>query len=139
MEIHRDLRIRKVYIATILLSEFSCTSLNYNISKVVTYINDIKYWKGCYVLMKLLFPCIRFNSLYDSNIVIIDKVYYYSIIKKYIFRSLVLLLKTRIIFHYQIHLPIYGIYQNMVILREIVLIQITQIQVIVNIHKVWVL
>ena len=58
MGIHRDLHMGKVLIATISSAEFNCTNLNSKLSQVVTYINDNKYRKRCYVILKLMFLCI---------------------------------------------------------------------------------
>ena len=88
MGIHRHLHIRKVLVSTIPKSEFSRVNLNYNIDQIVTYINDDKSWKRCYVLLKMMFTCIRVIHLEDINKSGIDKVYYCSITAKlYIHKS----------------------------------------------------
>ena len=45
-------------------------------------INGDKSRERCYVLLNILFPCLRFLRLEDSNIAGVDKVYYYPRMKK---------------------------------------------------------
>ena len=82
MGIHRDLRMRKVLQATISSAEFLIIPTTTKFTKAVKYINDDKSWGSCYVLLKILFPCLRFLCLADSNIAGLDIVYYYSIMTK---------------------------------------------------------
>ena len=56
---YRDLRMRKALLATVSSAEFVTMALNSKLSKVVSYIQDKKYWERIYVLLKLLFPCLR--------------------------------------------------------------------------------
>ena len=56
---HRDLRMRKALLATVSSAEFGTMTLNSKLSKVVSYIQDKKSWERIYVLLKLLFPCLR--------------------------------------------------------------------------------
>ena len=63
-------------------------ALNSKLSKVVSYIKDKKSWKRIYVLLKILFPCLRVLCLADSNKSGMDKVFYYSrMTKKSIIKS----------------------------------------------------
>ena len=75
---HRDLRMRKALPATVYSAEFGTMALNSKRSKVVSYIQDKKSWERIYVLLKLLFPCLRTLRLADSNRAGMDKVFYYS-------------------------------------------------------------
>ena len=78
MGMHRYLRIRRVLQATILSSEFISIPTNIKSTKAVKYIHDNKSWGRCYVLLNILFPCLRVLRLADSNLVGMEKVYYYS-------------------------------------------------------------
>ena len=80
MGMHRFLRMRKLFTATISSDEFSCMTLKYKLYQVVAYINDNKSRKKCYVLHRILLPCIRVLRLDDSNIAGMENVYYYHII-----------------------------------------------------------
>ena len=57
-------------------------ALNSKKFKVVSYIQDKKFCEWIYVLLKILFPCLRTLRLADSNKSGTDKVFYYSIITK---------------------------------------------------------
>ena len=76
--IHRDLRMRKALLAIFSSAEFGTMALNSKLSKVVSYIQDKKSWERIYVLLKLLFPCLRILRLADSSKAGMDKVFYYS-------------------------------------------------------------
>ena len=78
MGMHRDLRMRKVLHATISSAEFLSIPTTTKFTKAVKYIHDDKSWERCYVLLKIIFPCLRFLRLADSNLAGMDKVYYYS-------------------------------------------------------------
>ena len=73
--IHRYLRMRKSLLATVSSAEFSTMSLNSKLYKLVSYIQDNKSWEKIYVLLKLLFPCLRVICLSDSNKTGADKVF----------------------------------------------------------------
>ena len=75
---HRYLRIRKALIDTVSSAEFNTMTLNSKLSRVVSYIQDKKAWERIYVLLKILFPCLRNLFLADSNKAGTDKVFYYS-------------------------------------------------------------
>ena len=47
---HRDMRTRNALLATVYSAEFNTMSLNSKIPKVVSYIQDSKYWERIYVL-----------------------------------------------------------------------------------------
>ena len=78
MGMHRDLRMRKFLQATTLSAEFLIIPTTAKFTKSVKYIKDEKSWERCYVLQKILHPCLRVLCLADSNIAGMDKVYYYS-------------------------------------------------------------
>ena len=82
MGMHRDLRMQKVLQATISSDEFLSISTTSKFTKAVKYIHDEKSWERCYVILKILHPCLRVLRLADSNLAGIDKVYYYSRMKK---------------------------------------------------------
>ena len=75
---HIYLRTRKALLATVSSSEFNTMSLNSKLSKVVSYIQDKKSWERIYVLLKILFTCLRTFRLAYSNKAGMDKVLYYS-------------------------------------------------------------
>ena len=78
MGMHRDLRMRKVLQATILSAEFLSIPTTTKFTKAVKYIHDDNSWKRCYVLLKILHPCLIVLRLADINLAGMDKVYYYS-------------------------------------------------------------
>ena len=57
--------------------EFGSSRNTEEFSKALKYIHDDKSWERCYVLLKIIFPCLRFLCLADSNLAGMDKVYYY--------------------------------------------------------------
>ena len=75
---HRDLCMRKGLLATFSSAEFNTMALNSKLSKVVSYIQDNKDWESIYVLLKIIFPCLRTLCLADSSKAGMDKVFYYS-------------------------------------------------------------
>ena len=78
MGMQRDLRMRKVLQATKSCVEFLSIPTTPKSTKAVKYIHDDKSWERCYVLLKIIFPCLRVLCLEDSNLAGMDKVYYYS-------------------------------------------------------------
>ena len=68
MGIHRDLRRGKVLQATILSAEFLSIHTTTKFTKAVKYIHDDKSWERCYVLLKIIFPCLRVLRLANSNL-----------------------------------------------------------------------
>ena len=62
---------------TISSTEFISITTNTKFSKAVRYIDDNKSWERCYIILNILFPCLRVLCLVDSNIVGMEKVYYY--------------------------------------------------------------
>ena len=75
MGMHRYLRMRKVIQATISSAEFISIPTNTKFIKAVKYIHDNKSWERCYVIFKILFPCLRFLRLADINLAGIYKIY----------------------------------------------------------------
>ena len=53
-------------------------ALNSKLSKAVPYIQDNKAWERIYVLLKIIFPCLRVLCLADSNKAGMDNVLYYA-------------------------------------------------------------
>ena len=82
MGMHRDLWMRKVLQATILSAEFISIPTNNKLTKAGRYIHDNKSWEKLYVLLNIIFPCLRVLHLEDSTLAGMDKFYYYSIITK---------------------------------------------------------
>ena len=82
MGMHRDLRMRKVIQATISSAEFLSIPTTTKFAKAVKYIHHEKSWERCYVLLKILHPCLRVLRLADSSLAGMEKVYYYSRMKK---------------------------------------------------------
>ena len=68
MGIHRDLRMRKFLQSTISSAEFLSIPTTTKFTKAVKYIHDDKSCERCYVLLKILHPCLRVLSLVDSNL-----------------------------------------------------------------------
>ena len=79
---HRYLQMQKVLQSTISSTEFIIIPTNTKFTKAVKYIRDNKSWERCYVLLKILFPCLRALCLEDVNLAVMEKVYYYSIMTK---------------------------------------------------------
>ena len=75
---HRDLRMRKALLATVSSAEFNTMTMNSKLS----YIQDKKAWERIYVLLKILFPCLRTLRLADINKAGMNKIFYYSIMTK---------------------------------------------------------
>ena len=67
----------KALIATVYSAEFITMSPNSKLSKVLSYIQDNKYWERIYVLLKIIFPCLWVLRLADSIKSGIDKIFYY--------------------------------------------------------------
>ena len=82
MGMQRDLRIRKVLQATISSGKFISIPTNTKFTKAVGYIHDNKSWERLYVLLNILFPCIRAILLADNNLIGMEKFYYYSRMNK---------------------------------------------------------
>ena len=68
MEMHRDLRMRKVLQATISSAEFLSIPITTKFTKAVKHINDNKSWERCYILLNIMFLCLRVLRLADSNL-----------------------------------------------------------------------
>ena len=74
---YREMRIQKVLQATISFAEFIIICTHKYFSKAVRYIHDNRSWEKCYILIIVIFPCLRVLRLADSNISGMEKVYYY--------------------------------------------------------------
>ena len=77
MGVHIDLRMRKVLQVTISSAEFLSIPNTTKFTKAIKYIHADKLWERCYVLLKILFPCLRVVFLEDSNLAGMENVYYY--------------------------------------------------------------
>ena len=118
---------RKSLIAKISRAEFNNMTLNSKISNVVSYIQDNKSWERIYVILKINFPCLRTLSISDSIKAGMDKVFYYSIMKKiYIIKSSSDLDKNNYSQYLTHHLKRYVFHQIDTLKRTRVLIPITQ-------------
>ena len=82
MGMHRDLWIRKVLQANISSTELISIPTNNKFTKAVTYIHGNKSWERYYLLLKIIFTCLRVLPLADSNLSGTDRIYYYSIMTK---------------------------------------------------------
>ena len=67
IKMHRAMRMRKSFIATVYSDEFNTMLIKSKLSKLVPYIQDNKFWEIIYFILKLLPPCIRVLLLADSN------------------------------------------------------------------------
>ena len=72
MGMHRDLQMRKFLQATISSSEFLSIPNTTKFTKAVKYIHDDKSWERCYVLLKIIFTCLKALRLEDSNLAEMD-------------------------------------------------------------------
>ena len=72
MGTHRDLQMEKFLQANISSAEFISIHTNTNFDKGVRYIHDNKSWKRCYVLLNILFPCLRVLRLENSNYAVME-------------------------------------------------------------------
>ena len=70
--------MRKALLATVSSDEFNTMALNSKLSKLVSYIQDNKAWERIYILLKIIFPCLRVIRLVDSNKAGMDRVFYYA-------------------------------------------------------------
>ena len=77
MGMNRDLRMRKFLQDTISYAEFISIPTNTKFTKALKYIHDNKSWERCYVLLKIIFPCLRVLRLEDINLAGMENVYYY--------------------------------------------------------------
>ena len=78
MGMHRDLQIQKFIQATISSAEFLSIPTTTKFTKAVKYIHDDKSWEMCYVLLRIMFHCLRVLRLADSNLAVMENFYYYS-------------------------------------------------------------
>ena len=82
MGMHRDLRIQEVLQSTTSSEEFISIPTNNKFDKSFRYIHDNTSWERCYVLLNIIFTCLRVLCLSDGNNEVMDKVYYSSIVTK---------------------------------------------------------
>ena len=78
--IHRYISMIKALLATVSSTEFNIMSLNSKLSKVVSYIQDIKSWEKIYVILRLIFPFLRVLRIAYSNKEGMETFLYYSVI-----------------------------------------------------------
>ena len=74
---HRYLRMKKALLVTVSSTELNAMALNSKIAKVVLYIQDNKAWDWIYVLLKIIFTCLRVLCLAYSSKLGMDKLFYY--------------------------------------------------------------
>ena len=74
MRMHRHLRMRKNLQATISSAEFLSIPNTTKFTKAVKYSQDYKSWERCYVLLKILFSCLR---VLPWQIVILQEWFFY--------------------------------------------------------------
>ena len=85
---HRYLRMIKSLLVTVSSAEFKTISLNSKLSKVLSYTQYNEVLEMIYVLLKILFNCLRFCYFIEQLKKGMDKVFYYSRITKIpIFKS----------------------------------------------------
>ena len=75
MGMNRDLEMKTFLQSTISSAEFIVIPTNYKFEKSVRYIHDNNLWERLYVLLNIIFPCLRVIFLADSNHAVMDKVY----------------------------------------------------------------
>ena len=108
MGIQKYLRMQNVLQTTILSAEFISIPTNNKSDKAVMYIHDITSWERCYVLLNILFPCLRSIFLADINREEMEKVYYYSRMTKQCIEKKSLILMIRKYSQTYRHQTIYG-------------------------------
>ena len=118
MGMHRDLWMRKVLQATISSYEFLSIPTTTKFNKAVKYINDDKSWERCYVILKILFPWLRVLCLENSNIVGMDKVYYYPRMTKHFIDNKNQILNIREFLLTYHHYPIYRTHQITKVMKK---------------------
>ena len=67
MGMHRDLQMQKVLQATILSVEFIIIITNNKFDKSVRYIHDNKLWERYYVLIRIMFTCLKILCFANIN------------------------------------------------------------------------
>ena len=72
MGMHRDLRMQKVLQAAISAELLSIPTTT-KFTKAVKYIHYDKSWERCYVLLQILYTCLRVLRLEDSNLTGMEK------------------------------------------------------------------
>ena len=76
-EVQINLRMRNFLQSTIFSAEFNSILTNKKFTKAGRYIHSNKLLERCYVLLRIIFPCMRVLLLADINHSGMDKVYYY--------------------------------------------------------------
>ena len=82
MGMHRDLQMQKILPDTILSAESIGIPTNNFFDKAFRYVHDNNSWERGYVLLNIIFSCLRVLCLSYSNCAGMEKVYYYSIMTK---------------------------------------------------------
>ena len=99
--------MQKILQATMSSAELLSIPNTTKFTKAVKYIPDDKLWEMCYVLLKIIFPCLRVLCLAGSNISGMDNVYYYyRNTNQCIQKNLILTIRE--FFLTYCHQPIYG-------------------------------
>ena len=115
---HRYLRIRKFLEATISSSEFISIPTNKKFTKAVSYIHDNNSWERCYVLLKIIFPCLRVIYLADSNLAVMEKFITIRELPSSEFKKQYLILIIRDYSLTYSHQPIYGTSQMTKVMKN---------------------
>jgi hypothetical protein len=77
---HRALRLRKALLATIHQQKFlDLDSMKKpSVRMAVQDINDTKFWKCLYILLRSVFPALRALRYCDASRPVMDKIYFLS-------------------------------------------------------------
>ena len=108
MGMHRYLRMRKVLQATISSADFISIPTNHKFEKAVRYIHDNNSWERFYLLLNIMFPCIRVICLAYINRVGIDTVLTIRELTSSALRKKFLILIIRNYSQTYFHQPTYG-------------------------------
>ena len=77
--------LRKVLLTKFLSFQSIIMIINFKIYQAVSSIMDYKSWEKCYIILTIIFPCLRVLFMEESNKERTDKLYYYpTTIKTYI-------------------------------------------------------
>ena len=73
---HRLLRLKPALLATIHQPQFADLILNDRCRLAIQDIQNPKFWKAIYVLLRAVYPHLRFLRFCDSNTPVMDKLYF---------------------------------------------------------------
>ena len=77
---HRLLHLKQALLATIHLQQFIQldAAKKPHVKAAMQDINDIKFWKAMYILLRSVFPALRALRYCDAGTPVMDKIYYLS-------------------------------------------------------------